>query len=239
MKKDIKPKNFDKDTSSVLDATLLELAEGLTGILASKKEERILAIGHIFQRIRGGKFLSQLNNEWKSFREKGKIKDDYQYTEQHQECLQEILDYLDNSLPSQITFEILKKLFLLASTETISDRESLLPQAYMRIIKRLSPEAILILISWYKLENRFQTLPEKYKTVSRYIWFEEITKDLGFNKEILVIYEKELMDFKLLHQEVNYKKSEIETITKYRLTDLGFDICQYIENYDDIASPSN
>lgn len=48
---------FDKDTSSVLSTTLVALAEGLTGIFASKREDFILSIGHIFQRIRGGNFL--------------------------------------------------------------------------------------------------------------------------------------------------------------------------------------
>ena len=191
----------------------------VSGIASSKREEIFLSVGKILQGLVKGKFLCQLRDEWKGFKDKGKIKDDYQHTQQHQECLQEILDYLDNSLPNQITFDILKKIFLLASTESISDRESLLPQAYMRIIKKLSPEAILILISNYDLAR---------KNFIDNLWIERIALVTKLNfTEIIEIYESELIKLKLLMDRIYKDKSGY-----YRLTQLGYEICQYIEKYE-------
>lgn len=85
----------ERGTKKVLVDTLQALAEGTTGLLTSSKNELILSIGAIFQRLRGGDFLSALICEWDKFKEKGRIKDDYQATEQHMACLGELLEFLD------------------------------------------------------------------------------------------------------------------------------------------------
>ena len=119
MKHIVKKDSFKKSTNEIFESTLVKMVEGLTGIGSSKKEEIILSVGHIFQRMRSGQFLSSMIKEWDNFREKGKIKDDYQYTEQHYSCLSEILEYLDKDIPDKEKFEALKKIFLVASTEKI------------------------------------------------------------------------------------------------------------------------
>ena len=75
-------------TSDVLARTYSSLVEGLTGIASSDREALYLSLGKILQRVRGGEFLMQLRREWEEYREKGKIKDEYISSDQHQECLQ-------------------------------------------------------------------------------------------------------------------------------------------------------
>lgn len=74
-------------TSNLLSQTARNLTEGLSGLAASERKDLYLSIGYLFQRIRSGRFLETLKREWDEYREKGRIKDDYVETEQHQECL--------------------------------------------------------------------------------------------------------------------------------------------------------
>jgi len=100
-KKELEPAKFEMQTSDVLRQTLTNLAEGITGVLSSPKQDLALSIGHIFQRLRGGQFLSTFLKEWNEYRAKGRIKEDYQFSEQHKACLQEMLDFLDKDIPDE------------------------------------------------------------------------------------------------------------------------------------------
>ena len=111
---------WSRDTSDVIKDTLTQLAEGLTAIAASDRKELVFSVGHIAQCLRKGQFLSRFLQEWNAYRDKGRIKDDYVGTEQHQAWLQELLEFLDNDSPDEIRFETLKKIFLVAATETAS-----------------------------------------------------------------------------------------------------------------------
>jgi len=88
-------KIFEQNTENVIVNTLTGLADRITGIATSSKNELILSVSHTFQKMRGGQFLSDLLKEWNRYREKGKVKGDYQFTEQHKVCLQELLEVLD------------------------------------------------------------------------------------------------------------------------------------------------
>ena len=135
----------------MLARTAKGLAEGLTGLAASDNKDRMLSIGYLFQRVRSGKFLDTLKSQWDEYREKGRIKDDYIDTDQHAECLQEMLDFIDNDVPDSIRFEAMKQVFLNASSETISDRESVLPQQYMRLCRGLQSGEVLVLRTLYEV----------------------------------------------------------------------------------------
>ena len=100
---------FEQNTEDVISKTLTALAEGITGIGASDKNQIILSIGHIFQKMRGGQFLSKFMEEWNKYRAKGKVKDDYPSTEQHRVCLQELLEFLDKDSPSEVRFKIINR----------------------------------------------------------------------------------------------------------------------------------
>jgi len=141
------------DTSSTLSKTLTAVAEGLTGIAASEPQDWILSFGHLLQSIRGARLLGAFAKEWKAYREKGKIKEDYAQSDQHQECLQELLDFLDEGPPDTSRFSVLKKILLVAATETASKRESVLPQQYMKICRGLTSGELLVLLTAYNVSK--------------------------------------------------------------------------------------
>ena len=228
--------NFKKPTDNILKDTAVALLEGLTGIAASKGQECILSVGHIFQGLIKGKFLTILCNEWKRYKEKGKIKEDYQYTEQHQSCLQELLDFLDNDLPNEITFSFLKKLFLVAATEKASDRESILPHQFIRISRKLSSGEILLLSATYSIAKQgydnFNKLMESSLS-SAHIWLNIMANKSSLKyQELVELYEKELINKGLLTKRLYSDKSSITIKPYFRLTQLGYDICNFIQNYD-------
>jgi len=221
------------DTFSIVRRTHKSLTEGLTGILSSKPQEWILSTGYLLQRTRAHEFLATFLKEWEKYREKGRIPDDYLKTEQHKECLLEILDYLDKALPDEITFNVLKKIFLVASIEKLSTRESLLPQHYIRIIRKLSPGAILILTTTYLIAK--DVLPkDQLIDRSATVWLNKIAKRSGLlYPELVENYEDELMKYNLITARQNIG-SVIFYGNRNRLTEFGLNLCTYIENYEDI-----
>ncbi len=223
---------WHKDTGEVIKKTLSSLAEGITGIAASERKGLALSVGHIFQSLRKGQFLSRLGEEWDSYREKGQIKDDYLETEQHCSCLQELLDFLDNDSPDELRFEVIKKVFLTAATETVYDRDSLLPYQFMRLCRRMSSGEIIILNATYKIAKSKET-PD-FNGANQ--WLDVIAKETGLAHTLLVeIYEEELIKKHLLSNRFYEDRSGIILEPHFRLTSLGFELCEYIANYD---SPS-
>jgi hypothetical protein len=234
MDKDITLKKFEKDTSNVLADALTNLAEGLTGIAASTKQELLLSIGYIFQKIRGGQFLDILLKEWGRFREKGRINDNYQYTEQHKVCLQELLDFLDKDSPDEIRFSVLKKIFLVAAMEELTNRESLLPQQYMKICRTLSSGEILVLNACYRLVKEEVSWEDTSEISHPGPWVTKIAELSGLvHLELVESYENELIKKKLLTDRLRSDRSGIKIKPHYRLTTLGYEICRYIDNYQE------
>jgi len=220
---------WHKDTGEVIKRTLTSLAEGITGIAASDRKDLSLSVGYIFQSFRKDQFLSQLGNEWDSYRKKGRIKDDYIDTEQHRSCLQELLDFLDNDSPDEIRFEVMKKVFIAAATETASDRNSLLPYQFLRLCRGMSSGEIVVLHATYEIAKSDQ-IPE---ITGANQWLDIIAKKSGLEHTSLVeIYEEDLIKKYLLSRRIHSDRSGIAAKPHFRLTSLGFDLCNYIASYD-------
>jgi len=221
---------FQRDTGDVLNDTLSSLIEGLTGIAASERKEYLLSVGRILQALRKGQFLSQLSREWNEYREKCRIKDDYQSTEQHYTCLQEMLDFLDKDLPDEARFNILKKILLVAATETKSDRNNVLPQQYMRVCRTLSSGELLVLSTVYRFAK------EKHPTSQGADeWLRFVAKESGLVHPSLVeIQEEELIRKHLITPRKYPDQSGVDEGASFRLTSLGYDICRFVEEFDKI-----
>lgn len=234
MSKDLLKEEFREDTSNIIGNTLLKLAEGVTGIAASKREEWALSIGHIFQGIRGGQFLSMFMKEWEAYRKKGKIKDDYQASEQNYICLHELLKFLEDEIPDQIRFDVMKRIFLVAATESASTRDSILPQQYMKICKTLSSAEILILQATHAIAKEEWWKGEQHFGAHR--WLELITDRSGLAYiELVEVNELELINKRLLSERLHSDRSGVRTNPYFRLTGLGFQICEFIQAYEALA----
>lgn len=222
---------FEKSTKDVVTSTLKNLAEGLTGVAVSSRNDLILSISHIFQKMRGGQFLSAFLVEWESYREKGKIKEDYQISEQHHVCLQEMLEFLEKDSPSKIRFDVLKKIFLVAASEVHSDQESLLPMQYMKIARSLSDGEILLLSATWSIYKKSE--PENEKIQHATEWLRKIAPVAGLEHiELIEIYENSLIEKKLLNSRLYGDRSGVKTAPYFRLTSLGHGLCSYIDFYE-------
>lgn len=227
-------KYFGKEaTYELLADTYNSLMEGLTGVASSDRKDLFLSLGHIFQRLRSGQFLRTLMDEWKQFREKGRIKDDYVQSEQHQACLQEMLDFLDKDSPDEIRFSFLKKIFLSASTEKVSSRNSVLPQQYMHLCRGLSSGEVLVLQAAYSIAKK-----DGYKNhTNAQNWLQSIAQESGLVLPQLVdIQDRTLEEKRLITPRKHGDRSGVSLGKHYRLTDLGYEICKFIEAYDEPSS---
>lgn len=221
-----------RSTSDMLHTTFYNLVEGITGLATSERRDLILSVGHIVQRLRTTSLLNSLRQEWNHYRDKGRIREDYQYTDQHLNCLQELLEFLDKDIPDEIRFTTLKKIFFVAAQEGISDRNSHLPLHFIRLCKAMSSGEVLVLQTTYEAAKT-----EKYKDESRFgtrKWLEFIAdhSSLVF-PELVESFESELIKKHLITDRVHPDRSGVILGKNFRLTGLGHMLCSYIEKYDE------
>lgn len=233
MTKLVPKKTNEVETSRILGDTLKSLTEGFTGIASSDRKDLILSVGHIFQRLRSGVFLQTLKLEWDAYKKKGRIKDDYEQTEQHKVCLQEILDFLDKDSPDEIRFSFLKKILFTASTETVSDRDSVLPQQYMRLCRLLTSGEILVLAAGHNIMKDIGVDKEDSQAIN---WLIKVAKNSGLkHPELVELYEPNLIEKQLITPRTYGDKSGVRLGKNFRFTDLAGGIWKFIEAYDDAA----
>lgn len=162
--------------------------------------------------------MEALNAEWQRLREKGRISDDYSETEQCRACLQELLHCLDRDSPDKVRFDFIKRVFLAAAQEQekSSDRDSVLPQQYMRLARQLTSGEILVLSAVYTVSNS----PGESTGDARE-WHKKVAKQSGLEHSDLVeIYEEALMEKFLLTGRLLSDRSGVRT-GHYRLTPLA------------------
>ena len=228
-KNEIEESNFPIKVSNVLDRTTTRLVEGLTGIAASNREKLALSVGRILQGLTAGRFLEILIKEWEKFKKEGRIKDDYESTEQCRTCLQELLDFLDKDLPDEQRFSILKQIFLVAATEDASNRDSHLPLQYMQISRTLTAGEVLVLNATYKVARH---KPDKMADSREATdWLKIIARESGLTYlELVEAHENELIKKRLLSDRAS-RGRRVHRGSHFRLTDLGYVICEYISHY--------
>ncbi len=231
-KQKTKPKT-DIDTSATMSKTLTAITEGLTGIASSGRKDWMLSFGHILQSIRGGRLLVVFSDEWRAYRDKGKIKDDYQETDQHQDCLQELLDFLDDGPPDSSRFTVLKKILLVTATETASRRDSVLPQQYMRIIRSLTAGELLVMLVAHSVSKAPPSI-KLDRPESAAIWLGAIAEASGLDyPELVEVHERALIEKNLLTPRVYPDRSGVSMGSYFRLTQLAHDLCTFIEKYEE------
>ena len=108
-----------------------------------------------------------------------------------------------------------------------------MPQHYIRIIRKLSPGAILILNTTYLIAKE-GIYTEQMKDRSARLWLNNIAERSGLiYRELVQNYEDELIKYKLITDRRHSDRSGIVCGNYNRLTDLGLNLCSYIDKYDD------
>lgn len=219
------------DGEEVFNAALKAFTEALTGIAASDKKDWALSFGYLLQRVRGGKFLKTLSDECAKYRKKGRIKDDYLTSEQGQACLQEILDSLDKESPDEIRFNAMKAVLLAAATETTTNRDSFLPQQFMRVCRTLSSGEIIVLggsLKVYESNHRFGLEVGTHKECR--CWAQHVAAETKLTYADLVLsFERSLAAKGLIAENVGSNDLQFLVTEHLRLTEFGFNLCKFIE----------
>ena len=108
-----------------------------------------------------------------------------------------------------------------------------MPQHYIRIIRKLSPGAILILSTSYLISKEGISKDQRINRDAR-LWLDKIAARSGLlYPELVENYENELTEFKLITKR-QYGGYEVLYGNNDRLTQLGLNLCSYIDNYEDL-----
>jgi len=226
-KQETKPVPVKADpTSDLIRDAITSLTEGITGLAASDRKELILSVGHILQRMRAANFLEVLKEAWDSYRQKGRIKDDYMHSSQHIDCLQEMLDFLDKDSPDEARFDAMKGILLATATEEESDRDSVLPQQLMKLCRQLSSGELLVLLAEYNEPT------SSNPNTSAGTWLTRVANTSGLKfSDLVETHERQLIERKLLLDR-QYFDSRVILSGHGRLTELGLELCRFMEHHE-------
>lgn len=218
------------DVSTILNDTFDGYIDGIVGITSSTKKEIISSLGYLIKKMRVAKFGTALTAEWKSLKERGKIKSKYEQSDQALSCLQEMMDFLDNDGPDETRYQVMRALYLAISTEEKSDRFDPVPYQLMKICRKLSSEAVLLLHATYRIYAEGNYNREDASAVN---WLLAVTSGSGLKyRHLIEKAENELMEAGILDKRHLSDGSAVLSIGTFRLTELGIGLCVFIEHYE-------
>lgn len=215
-----------KDVSDLLGRTLKGMAEGITGIASSGRKDLILSVGHVLQRMRGGKFLSAFKGEWDKYKEKGRINDEFERSEENLDCLQELLDFIDKDIPDSQRFEAMKNLYLNIAVNSASDMPAVNRQQLMRVCRSLSSGELIVLLTAYRLGS--QKTKQEWGQQSARSWLGLVARESGLYLGLVELNEGHLIEKKLLSRRTLGDGSGVTLDQHFRITDVGVALCEWI-----------
>jgi hypothetical protein len=213
------------NVSGILGRTIRAMTEGMTGMAASKKEDLVLSAGHILQRLRGGRFLSTLREEWNSYKRRGRISDDFEQSEENWDCLQELLDFIDKDIPDTKRLDAMKNLYLNIAVHADSPRPDFLVQQLMRLCRSLGSGELIVLLTAYNMPKSKQ---DEARDRHHGNWLIAIANESGMPKELVQTYEEGLMQKRLLTQRLHADRSGVILGDHFGLSELAVTLCRWI-----------
>ena len=83
-----------------------------------------------------------------------------------------------------------------------------------------------------RLSNKLSSTKIDPNITSAETWLQNISNQIGHGiKSLIEVREEQLIKLKLISDRVHADRSGVRKMTNYRLTDLGYRICEYI--YED------
>ncbi len=229
--------NDPRSIIKFLQSPTIKIAEALTGVLSSEGNELKLTAGRLVQASIKRNFLKQLGEEIKKYQDKGKIKEDYFTTHKERASLCELLKFIDEEGTDEERFNAMKSIFLYSVTVDTADKERELAFELLKICKRISASELLILKACYDISNghhKFDYLTkEKMRDIhSASEWMHLVSEQIGHGIPSLVaVYEDNLEKLNLITTRQHVDKSGIGKSEHFRLTGLGYKLCEFINKY--------
>lgn len=229
--------NDPKGIAEFLKQPANKIAEFITGILISESKDWKLSAGHLIQASIKWRLFTQLGLEIEKYIEKGKTDEDYLDDSASLKSLSDLLKYIDENSPDDDNYFAMKQLFLKSIFNDSSDQKKILSYQLMKLCSMLDSDCILILKSAYDISHHriSRKLVDKNirndESIARE-WLTNISIQLGHEITSLIeVHEEKLMNLKLISPRSNSDKSGILKTGHYRLTDLGYKLCNFI--YED------
>lgn len=222
-----------KEVFSFLQQPSIALAEFLTGILSSEAPEFKLSAGRLIQATVKNQFLTQLGQEIKNYRDKGKIKEDFFSSNKNKATLLELLQYIDGETVDEDLLNALKSIFFnVASIEADEKKEKVGYQLF-QLCKKLNSIDILILKTCYNIYlGNIAGVNTAINSFGE--WVKVISDQIGYDLPELVSTEDDkLVELGLLTSRSYSDKSGIRTGKEFRLTSLAIKLCEFITGWDD------
>ena len=185
-----------------------------------------MSVGYIIQRARAGKFVQALRDEWDALVAKGRVKEETIGSEQHLDCLQEFLDFIDRDLPDAQRFAAMKNLYLQSAANGRSIKPDYLPRQLMKVCRSLSSGEIVVLLTAHRLAPAEQSPTDLGFGAES--WLRAVVKESGLFRELVETYEDELMNKRLLTPRQYGDRSGVTLGDHFRLTNLAVTLCQWI-----------
>jgi len=103
----------------------------------------------------------------------------------------------------------------------------------MHLCRKLSSGEVIVLKTTYEIANKKDWDPNDIQAGS---WLTQVAYKSGLKyPELIEVHERGLIEKNLLTDRTHSDRSGVNPGDHYRLTGLGFEICQFIENYDDLS----
>ena len=219
----------EKSVMKFLQQPTVKIAEVLTGILASDMKDYKLSAGQIVQASIKGRLLTQLGKELQKYKNKGEIKEDYFENDKNRMSFYELLKFIDEDVPDEERFKAMKSIFLVSISKDAKEEDEELAYEIMQICKKLSSGDLIILKAIYDMvqENKHNNGQRGAKD-----WLDIIAQQIGHSIPLLVeMHEEKLMKLKLISERIYSDKSAFEKTKYFRLTELGYKLCEFISKY--------
>jgi len=145
----IQHKGDPDSVTGVLSYIWNNLGAVTTGAAASDRKDFTLTAGRVLQSVRGGRFLSQLLKEFKHFKEKGQVDDGFTNTDEGADCLQALLNAIDDVDVDSQKFSAMKAVFMAAAAGYLGETDDGVSPSYLiRILKELDSNSIIYMAVW-------------------------------------------------------------------------------------------
>lgn len=234
----ILPQNAD-ELAKFMDQPTMAIAEAITGAMAAGPKAWMVMGGHIVQAMLKAKLFQQVGQEIKELREKGKILEDFADEKKHKYGFKswvELFTIIDEETPDADRLDALKAMFYAVNKISATDSERIVSYQLFQIAKRLNSGELLLLKATFERFKANEYDPNSGATIGLTDWAAKMTNKLGHPLTALVLRdEKALVEEGLVSERLNSpdlgiaKRAVLEA--NARLTDLGIQFCNAIQNY--------
>ena len=219
----------EKSIMNFLQQPTVKIAEVLTGVLSSGMSDHKLSAGQLLQALIKGKLFTQLGRELQKYKNKGEIKEDYFKSDKNRMSFYELLKFIDEDVPDEERFRAMKSIFLKSISKDAKEEDEEMAYEIMQICKKLSSGELIVLRTAY---NMVQKNEHNNGLGGAKDWLDIIAQQIGHSIPSLVeVHEEKLMKLKLVSGRTYSDKSGFERTKYFRLTELGYKLCEFISKY--------